>query len=34
MVPKLFEHLRSKLGDDVELLHATCYESVTLNQAI
>ena len=21
MVPKLFEHLRSKLGDEVELLH-------------
>src|SRR5213595_2744217 len=33
MVPKLFEHLRSKLGDDVELLHDV-HERVTLNQAI
>src|SRR5437773_4182262 len=32
MVPKLFEHLRSKLGDDVELLHDV-HERVTLNQA-
>src|SRR6266567_3442621 len=30
MVPKLFEHLRSKLGDDVELLHDV-HERVTLN---
>jgi len=33
LVPKLFEHLRSKLGDDVELLHDV-HERVTLNQAI
>jgi len=33
MVPKLFEHLRVKLGDDVELLHDV-HERVTLNQAI
>jgi mannonate dehydratase len=33
MVPKLFEHLRAKLGDDVELLHDV-HERVTLNQAI
>jgi len=33
MVPKLFEHLRTKLGDDVELLHDV-HERVTLNQAI
>jgi len=33
MVPKLFEHLRSKLGDEVELLHDV-HERVTLNQAI
>ena len=33
MVPKLFEYLRVKLGDDVELLHDV-HERVTLNQAI
>jgi mannonate dehydratase len=33
MLPKFFEHLRSKLGDDVELLHDV-HERVTLNQAI
>jgi mannonate dehydratase len=33
MLPKLFEHLRTKLGDDVELLHDV-HERVTLNQAI
>jgi len=33
LVPKLFEHLRTKLGDDVELLHDV-HERVTLNQAI
>jgi mannonate dehydratase len=33
MVPKLFEHLRTKLGDEVELLHDV-HERVTLNQAI
>jgi mannonate dehydratase len=33
MVPKLFEHLRNKLGDDVELIHDV-HERVTLNQAI
>src|SRR5207302_4055514 len=33
LVPKLFEHLRNKLGDDVELLHDV-HERVTLNQAI
>ena len=33
MVPKLFEHLRVKLGDEVELLHDV-HERVTLNQAI
>jgi mannonate dehydratase len=33
LVPKLFEHLRHKLGDDVELLHDV-HERVTLNQAI
>jgi mannonate dehydratase len=33
MVPRLFEHLRAKLGDDVELLHDV-HERVTLNQAI
>jgi mannonate dehydratase len=33
MVPKLFEHLRAKLGDEVELLHDV-HERVTLNQAI
>ncbi len=33
MLPKLFEHMRSKLGDEVELLHDV-HERVTLNQAI
>ena len=33
IVPKLFEHLRGKLGDEVELLHDV-HERVTLNQAI
>jgi mannonate dehydratase len=33
MLPKLFEHLRTKLGDEVELLHDV-HERVTLNQAI
>ena len=32
-VPKLFEHLRSKLGDEVELLHDV-HERVTPTQAI
>src|SRR5947209_6926774 len=33
MVPRLFEHLRTRLGDEVELLHDV-HERVTLNQAI
>jgi mannonate dehydratase len=33
MVPKLFDHLRTTLGDEVELLHDV-HERVTLNQAI
>ena len=33
MVPKLFEHMRTTLGDDVELLHDV-HERVTLNQAV
>jgi mannonate dehydratase len=33
MLPRLFEHLRAKLGDEVELLHDV-HERVTLNQAI
>lgn len=33
MLPKFFEHLRSALGDEVELLHDV-HERVTLNQAI
>jgi mannonate dehydratase len=33
MLPKLFEHMRSKLGEEVELLHDV-HERVTLNQAI
>jgi mannonate dehydratase len=33
MLPRFFEHLRSKLGDEVELLHDV-HERVTLNQAI
>jgi mannonate dehydratase len=32
-VPKLFEHLRSTLGDDVELLHDV-HERITPNQAV
>lgn len=33
MLPRLFEHLRSKLGEEVELLHDV-HERVTLNQGI
>ena len=33
MLPKLFEHLRTTLGDEVELLHDV-HERVTLNKAI
>jgi mannonate dehydratase len=33
MLPKLFEHLRNKLGEEVELLHDV-HERVTLNQAV
>jgi mannonate dehydratase len=33
IVPKLFEHLRAKLGDEVELLHDV-HERVRLNEAI
>jgi mannonate dehydratase len=33
MLPKLFEHLRAKLGDEVELLHDV-HERVQLNEAI
>jgi mannonate dehydratase len=33
LVPKLFEHLRSKLGDEVELLHDV-HERVRLNEAV
>src|SRR4029450_8259585 len=33
MLPKFFEQLRSKLGDEVELLHDV-HERVTLNQAV
>lgn len=32
-VPKLFEHLRLKLGDEIELLHDV-HERVSLNQAV
>lgn len=32
-VPKLFEHLRLKLGDEIELLH-DIHERVSLNQAV
>ncbi|AQG79736.1 enolase C-terminal domain-like protein [Spirosoma montaniterrae] len=32
-VPKLFEHLRVKLGDEVELLH-DIHERISLNQAV
>jgi mannonate dehydratase len=33
LLPKLFEHLRNKLGDEVELLHDV-HERVTLNEGI
>jgi len=33
MVPKLFEHIRTKLGDEVQLLHDV-HERVQLNEAI
>ena len=33
LVPKLFEHLRTKLGDEVELLHDV-HERVRLNEAV
>src|SRR5215475_865236 len=33
MLPKLFDHLRTKLGDEVELLHDV-HERVTLPQAV
>jgi mannonate dehydratase len=33
MLPKFFEHMRAKLGDEVELLHDV-HERVTLNQGI
>ncbi len=33
MLPKFFEHLRTKLGDEVELLHDV-HERITLNQGI
>ncbi len=33
MLPKLFEHIRAKLGDEVQLLHDV-HERVTLNEAI
>jgi mannonate dehydratase len=33
MLPKLFEHVRGKVGDDVELLHDV-HERVQLNEAI
>jgi mannonate dehydratase len=33
MVPKMFEHLRTTLGDEVELLHDV-HERITLNQAV
>src|SRR5262245_38943271 len=33
LLPKLFEHLRTKLGDEVELLHDV-HERVRLNEAI
>jgi mannonate dehydratase len=33
MLPRLFEHLRAKLGEEVELLHDV-HERVTLNQGI
>src|SRR5206468_12642860 len=33
MVPKLFDHLRKKLGDEVELLHDV-HERITPSQAV
>jgi mannonate dehydratase len=33
MLPKLFEHCRNKLGDEIELLHDV-HERVTLNQGV
>jgi mannonate dehydratase len=33
MLPKLFEHCRNKLGDEIELLH-DIHERVTLNQGV
>jgi mannonate dehydratase len=33
MLPKFFEHMRTKLGDEVELLHDV-HERITLSQAI
>jgi mannonate dehydratase len=33
MLPKFFEHLRTTLGDEVELLHDV-HERITLNQAV
>ena len=33
MLPKFFEHMRTKLGDEVELLHDV-HERITLHQAI
>lgn len=33
MVPKMFEHLRNKLGNEIELLH-DMHERVTLNEAV
>src|SRR5207247_9084772 len=33
MVPKMFEYMRAKLGDEVELLHDV-HERITLNQAV
>ena len=33
MLPKFFEHMRTKLGDEVELLHDV-HERITLNQAV
>ncbi len=32
-IPKLFEHLRAKLGDEVELLHDV-HERVSLSQGV
>ena len=33
MLPKFFEHMRTRLGDEVELLHDV-HERITLNQAV